>query len=80
MADALRGSSWDTPAGLVRMALGGGQQAVQDTAIGRTKYDATSKRVLAVDVMRFKADCVNPPAGVKSLDWIKGGFQGAKCD
>ncbi len=80
MADALRGSSWDTPAGTVRMALGGGQQAVQDTAIGRTKYDAAAKRVLAVDVMRFKADCVNPPAGVKSLDWIRAGFTGAKCD
>jgi branched-chain amino acid transport system substrate-binding protein len=80
MADALRNSSWDSPAGTIRMALGGGQQAIQDTAIGRTKWDAASKRVLATDVMRFKAECVNPPAGVKSLDWIKGGFAGAKCD
>ena len=23
---------------------------------------------------------VNPPPGVKSLDWIKGGMQGAKCN
>ncbi len=80
MAEALRGSSWDSPAGMIRMTLGGGQQAVQDTAIGRTRYDAAAKRVVATDIMTFKADCVNPPPNVKSLDWIKAGFTGAKCD
>ena len=80
LADALRGSSWDTPGGLIQMALGGGQQAIQSTAIGRTRYDAASKRVLAVDVQTFNAECVNPPANVKSLDWIRAGFPGAKCN
>ena len=80
MADALRGSSWESPGGLIRMVLGNGQQAIQETAIGRTKYDAASKRVLATDIQRFKAECVNPPAGTKSIDWIKAGFPGAKCD
>ncbi len=80
IAEALRGSSWNTPAGMVRMALGGGQQAIQDTAIGRTKYDAAAKRVLATDVQTFKAECVNPPANMKSLEWINAGFPGAKCD
>jgi len=80
MADALRGSNWDSPGGPVRMALGNGQQAIQDTAIGRTKYDAASKRVLATDIQRFKAECVNPPANTKSIDWIKSGFPGAKCE
>jgi branched-chain amino acid transport system substrate-binding protein len=79
IAEALRGSSWDTPGGTIRMALGDGQQAVQSTAIGRTKFDAASKRVIAVDIQTFGADCVNPPNGVKSLDWIKAGMQGAKC-
>jgi branched-chain amino acid transport system substrate-binding protein len=79
MADALRNSSWDTPGGPIRMALGSGQQAIQNTAIGRTKYDAASKRVIATDIQTFNAECVNPPAGVKSLDWIKGGMAGAKC-
>ena len=79
LAEALRGSSWDTPGGPIRMALGGGQQAIQNTAIGRTKYDPASKRVLAVDVQTFNAECVNPPANMKSLDWIKAGFPGAKC-
>ncbi|HUL65328.1 MAG TPA: ABC transporter substrate-binding protein [Burkholderiaceae bacterium] len=80
MADALRGSSWDSPGGPIRMALGNGQQAIQETAIGRTRYDAASKRVLATDIQRFKAECVNPPANTKSIDWIKAGFPGAKCD
>ncbi len=78
MADALRGSTWDTPGGPIRMTLGGGQQAIQNTAIGRTKYDAASKRVLAVDIQTFDAECVNPPAGAKSLEWIKSGMP-AKC-
>jgi len=79
MADALRGSSWESPAGPIRMALGNGHQAIQSTAIGRTKYDAASKRVVAVDIQTFPAECVNPPANVKSLDWIKAGMPGAKC-
>jgi branched-chain amino acid transport system substrate-binding protein len=80
MADALRNSTWDSPAGPIRMVLGGGQQAVQDTAIGRTKWDAATKRVIATDIQRFRAECVNPPANTKSIDWMKAGFPGAKCD
>ncbi len=79
IAGALRNSSWDTPGGTIRMALGNGQQAIQSTAIGRTKYDAAAKRVIAVDIQTFPAECVNPPAGVKSLDWIKGGMKDARC-
>jgi branched-chain amino acid transport system substrate-binding protein len=79
LAAALAGSSWESPAGTIRMNLGDGHQATQDTAIGRTKYDAAKKMVTLVDVQRFPADCVNPPPGVKGEDWIKGGFAGAKC-
>jgi branched-chain amino acid transport system substrate-binding protein len=79
IAEALRNSTWESPGGTIRMALGGGQQAVQSTAIGRTKYDPSAKRIVAVDVQTFPAECVNPPANMKSLDWIKAGFTGAKC-
>jgi branched-chain amino acid transport system substrate-binding protein len=61
------------------MALGNGHQAIQSTAIGRTKFDAAAKRVIAVDIQTFPAECVNPPADMKSLDWIKAGMPGAKC-
>ena len=38
-----------------------------------------TKRVKLVDIEYFNAGCVNPPEGIKSLDWIKGGFKGADC-
>jgi branched-chain amino acid transport system substrate-binding protein len=80
LAAALKGSEWESPAGKIRMALGDGHQAVQDTAIGRTRYDAAKKMVVLDDIQRFAADCVNPPANMKSEDWIKAGFPGAKCN
>ena len=79
LAAALRGSSWQSPAGTITMALGDGHQAIQDTAIGRTRWDAGKKMVMIDDIMRFPAECVNPPANMKSEDWMKAGFPGAKC-
>ena len=79
LAAALKGSSWQSPAGTITMALGDGQQAIQETAIGRTRWDAGKKMVMIDDIMRFPAECVNPPANMKSEDWIKAGFPGAKC-
>jgi len=79
LATALRGSQWESPAGTIRMALGEGQQAIQETAIGKTRYDAGKKMVMLDDIQRFAAECVNPPANMKSEDWIKAGFPGAKC-
>ena len=79
LAAALRGSEWDSPAGKIRMTLGDGHQAVQETAIGKTRWDAAKKMVVLDDIQRFSAECVNPPANVKSEDWIKNGMQGAKC-
>jgi len=79
MMTALRGSEWMSPAGKVRMALGNGQQAIQDTAIGRTKWSEEKKLVLIEDIQHFDAECVNPPPNVKTEDWLKSGFAGAKC-
>ncbi len=79
LAAALKGSSWQSPAGTISMALGDGQQAIQETAIGRTRWDAAKKMVTIDDIMRFPAECVNPPANMKSEDWMKAGFPGAKC-
>lgn len=79
LAAALKGSQWESPAGTIRMALGDGQQAIQETAIGKTRYDAARKMVVLDDIQRFSAECVNPPANMKSEDWIKAGFPGARC-
>ncbi|CAN5909286.1 ABC transporter substrate-binding protein [soil metagenome] len=80
LAEALANSEWDSPGGKIRMANGGGHQAIQETAIGKTRYDAAKKMVVLDDIQRFTAECVNPPANMKSEDWIKAGFPGAKCN
>ena len=80
LAAALKNSEWDSPAGKIRMVLGGGNQAIQETAIGRTKWDANKKMVMIEDIQRFPAECVNPPANMNSVEWLKAGFPGAKCN
>ena len=75
----MEGLKWETPSGEAVMALGNGHQAIQDQAIGKSKWNSNKKRVEIVDIEYFKAKCVNPPEGIKSLDWIKGGFQDAEC-
>jgi branched-chain amino acid transport system substrate-binding protein len=78
LAAALRGSEWETPGGRIRMALADGHQAIQDTAIARTRYDAAARKVVLEDIVRFPAECVNPPTGTTAEAWIKAGFPGAK--
>jgi len=80
VAQALRNAEWPAPGGPIRMALGNGHQAIQETAIGRTRFDADKNMVVLEDIQRFAAECVNPPAGQMSADWIKAGFPGARCD
>jgi len=80
MAAAMVGIEWDAPSGHIKLALGDGHQAIQSNAAGRTKWDPDAKMVKLVDIVHFAADCVNPPAGVKSVDWIAQGFPGAKCN
>jgi branched-chain amino acid transport system substrate-binding protein len=76
---AFEGLSFETPSGTVDMKIGKGHQAIQSTAYGRFKYDPASGQPTLTDVTKYPAECVNPPDGVKSEDWIKGGFKGAKC-
>src|SRR2546421_2146571 len=77
---AMTGLEWQSPGGLIQMKLADGHQAIQPIAISRTKFNPDSKRVELVDIQNFPAECVNPPPGVKAIDWIKGGMAGAKCN
>ena len=70
---ALENMTFEGPGGTVRMANGNGHQAIMETVYGRTKY-ANGKMTLT-NVKRYPAEKVNPPAGAKSADWIKGGFK-----
>ncbi len=78
VAAALKGSTWESPGGQIEMALGDGHQAIQPIAIGRTVKNDAGKVVIG-DIQRFDARCVNPPAGVNSVEWIESGFKGAEC-
>lgn len=77
---ALKGRDIVTPSGTIKMALGNGHQAIQDMAVGEAFYDTAKKTVSVRNTMRFAAECVNPPEGVKSEAWLKGGMTGRKCD
>jgi branched-chain amino acid transport system substrate-binding protein len=75
----MEGLEWQTPSGQAKMSLGNGHQAIQDMAIGVTTWDKEEKRAKLIDIEYFDAECVNPPEGIKALDWIKSGFKGANC-
>jgi len=69
----LENLTFEGPGGTVRMSLGKGHQAVMDAAVGTTKAEGGELKI--VDVVRYPAEKVNPPDGVKSADWIKSGLK-----
>jgi branched-chain amino acid transport system substrate-binding protein len=77
---AFEGIAYDSPSGHVRLANGNGHQGIQETAYGTFKFNAQTHMPEIVDITRFKAECVNPPADVTADDWIKDGMKGAKCE
>lgn len=79
-AAALAGAEFESVSGPVKMVLGNGHQAITETAYGVSKFDKENGVATIVEVIRFPAECVNPPPGVKSVAWIQGGMQGAKCE
>ncbi|MDH3258017.1 MAG: ABC transporter substrate-binding protein [Deltaproteobacteria bacterium] len=75
---AFENLEYEAPSGTVKLKIGKGHQAVQETAYGQfTKKDG---KPTVQNVKRFPADCVSPPDGISSGDWIKGGMKGAKCE
>jgi len=64
---------FEGPGGQVRMAIGKGHQAIMETAYGMTQR--VGGKLTMVNVKRYPAETVNPPEGVKSADWISGGFK-----
>ena len=79
LADAFRYLEFETASGTVRMAIGGGHQAVQDVPIGIYSYDKAASEPRVSDVEVFPAMCVNPPDGVSAAEWLEKGMPGAQC-
>jgi branched-chain amino acid transport system substrate-binding protein len=77
---AFRGITFETPSGPIRMALGNGHQAIEPVAYGITgTFNTRTKERDLTRVLTFRAECVNPPEGMKSEDWIAQGFPQARC-
>ena len=70
---------FDTPSGRIAMAIGGGHQAIEDALYGTVKFDTQLGYNTLTQMKVFPARCVNPPDGMKSVDWIDKGFPGAQC-
>lgn len=77
---ALEYLEWDSPSGPLKMALAGGHQAIQDNAVGLTKFDVEAGRVTVTEITHYPADCVNPPPDLNGIAWIEAGFPGSSCD
>ncbi|MEB8432677.1 ABC transporter substrate-binding protein [Cocleimonas sp. KMM 6892] len=77
--EAFKGLEFEVPSGKISMNLAGGHQATQGTAFGTYKFDKASGKGTLVNIKRYNAACVNPPEGMKSLEWIESGFKGAVC-
>ena len=73
IAAAVRGMEYEGPGGVHKFSLSNGHQAVSETAYGRTKL--VNGEMTIVDVVRFPADQVMPPNGIKGADWIAGGMK-----
>jgi branched-chain amino acid transport system substrate-binding protein len=79
VAKAFKGIEYDSPSGRVKMALGNGHQGIQDTAYGTYRFNKKTNQPEVVDIVRYPAECVNPPADKTSEEWLKAGMPGAKC-
>jgi branched-chain amino acid transport system substrate-binding protein len=62
----------------IDLALGKGHQGVHEIAYGTYKYDKAKSQPTITNIVFYPPECVTPPEGVKSADWIKKGMPGAK--
>jgi branched-chain amino acid transport system substrate-binding protein len=79
VAAAFNGIEFEGPSGSVKLAIGDGHQGISETAYGIYRFNKEKNEPEIIDIVRFPAECVNPPAGVNADHWIKGGMKGAKC-
>ena len=70
---AFEGSKFESVAGVVDMSLGKGHQAVQHVPYGTIRM--VDGKPTLTKVKFYTPDQISPPDGVKSLDWIRGGFK-----
>jgi branched-chain amino acid transport system substrate-binding protein len=77
---AFEGLEFPTPSTTVRLAIGKGHQGITDTAYATFRFNKAEAKPELIDIVRYPAECVNPPADVDSVAWLEGGMKGAKCN
>lgn len=69
---------FEGPGGKVEMSRGNGHQAATEMVYGRVKR--VDGEITFTDIIRYPADCVNPPIGIDTVTWIQAGMPGAVCN
>jgi branched-chain amino acid transport system substrate-binding protein len=77
---AFEGLEFEGPSTKIRMAIGHGHQGISDIAYGTYRFNKAEGRAELIDVVRYPAECVNPPEDMTSQAWLEKGMPGAKCD
>jgi branched-chain amino acid transport system substrate-binding protein len=77
---AFEGIEFDGPSTRIKLAIGNGHQGISEIAYGTYRFNKEKGQPEIVDIMRFPAECVNPPANTTAEEWLKGGMKGAKCE
>lgn len=80
IAKAFAGATFPSVSGTATMARANGHQNVQEIGYGEYVYDSKAEKGTLRNVKTFSGDCVTPPDGTTSDEWIKAGFPGAKCN
>ncbi|MGD2139177.1 MAG: ABC transporter substrate-binding protein [Burkholderiales bacterium] len=76
VAAAFENLTFQAPSGKVMMRLGNGHQAVQGTAYGSTR--TVGGKIVIENIKHYPVEAVQPPVGINSIDWIKGGLKPGK--
>ena len=76
---AFKGMEFESFSTTVKMALAGGHQAITESAYAITKWNADAAEPGVTDLKFYPVDCINPPEGVSSVEWLEKGMPGAKC-
>jgi len=77
---AFEGLEFEAIGSTVNMALAGGHQAISETAYGTFNYNTETGTPELTNIIRYSAECVNPPAGQTSVEWLEAGMPGANCN
>ena len=80
MIKAFEGLEFEGPSAKIRMAIGNGHQGIADIAYGSFRFNKAEGKAEIVDIVRYPAECVNPPANMTSTAWLEAGMPGAKCN